>query len=374
MKVAIIGAGNVGSTSAMRIAEKGLADVVMIDIKQGLARAKALDISDAAHITMHEFKITGTEDFSEIKDAAVVVVTAGLPRKPGMKREELLSKNKEITRGVAAHIRKYAPKSVVIVVTNPLDVMSYVMLEECGFSRKNVLGMAGDLDASRFIGLLAEKLGVKVLITPGANARGVAELAFGHILAAIRSIPFCDSAIKKEKWQRRKGIELDGKTLGLIGCGNIGKYVAKFALGFDMKVLAYDPFKDENFKPSNNFKYCGFDELISSSDIISLHCPPNTDGSALINADTICNMKDGVYIVNTARAELLNDKAVLGALDSGKIAGLTLDVFAPEPPEDWSLAKHPNVVSTAHVGGFTTESVDRAVGMAVDNLINELKK
>ena len=161
MKVAIIGAGNVGSTSAMRIVEKGLAEVVMIDIKQGLARAKALDISDAAHITMHEFKITGTEDFSEIKGAAVVVVTAGLPRKPGMKREELLSKNKEIIQEVAAHIKKYAPKSVVIVVTNPLDVMSYVMLEECGFSGKNVLGMAGDLDASRFIGLIAEKLGAK---------------------------------------------------------------------------------------------------------------------------------------------------------------------------------------------------------------------
>jgi len=161
MKVAIIGAGNVGSTSAMRVAEKGLADVVMVDVKQGLARAKALDISDAAHLVMHEIKITGTEAFSEIKGAAVVVVTAGLPRKPGMKREELLFKNKEIIQGVAGHIKNYAPKSVVIVVTNPLDVMSYIMFKECGFSRKKVLGMAGDLDASRFIGLIAEELGAK---------------------------------------------------------------------------------------------------------------------------------------------------------------------------------------------------------------------
>ena len=117
-----------------------------------------------------------------------------------------------------------------------------------------------------------------------------------------------------------------------------------------------------------------FDELIEQSDIISLHCPPSEDGSALIDADNIYNMKDGVYIVNTARAELLDDDAVLNALESCKIAGLTLDVFSPEPPENWRLAKHPSVVATAHIGGFTNESVDRAVGMAVDNLINELKQ
>ena len=220
----------------------------------------------------------------------------------------------------------------------------------------------------------AKRLNIKILITPGANARGVAELAFGHILSAVRSIPFCDSAIKQQNWQRKKGIELQDKTLGLVGCGNIGKYVAKFALGFDMKILAYDPFKDDGFKPSNNFQYSSFDELIEQSDIISLHCPPKDNGSALIDETVISKMKDGVYIINTGRAELLDDAAVLNELDSGKIAGLTLDVFSPEPPDNWRLAKHQNVVATAHVGGFTKESVDRAVGMAIDNLINELKK
>lgn len=219
----------------------------------------------------------------------------------------------------------------------------------------------------------AERAGIKILITPGANARGVAELAFGHILSAVRSIPFCDSAIKQQNWQRKKGIELQGKTLGLVGCGNIGKYVAAFALGFDMKVLAYDPFKDESFKPSEDFKYCSFDKLIEESDLITLHCPPKDDGFTLINEAVISKMKDGVYIVNTARAELVDDEAILYALDTGRIAGLTLDVFTPEPPEDWRLAKHPNVVATAHVGSFTKESIDRAVSMAVDNLINELK-
>lgn len=158
MKVAIIGAGNVGSTAAMRIAEKGLADVVMIDIKKGSAKAKALDITDAASIIGHEIVVAGTEDFAGLKDSSVVVITAGFPRKAGMAREELLAKNAAIVRDVCGNIKKYAPAAIVIVVTNPLDIMTYVTLKECGFPRQRVLGMAGDLDTSRFKGLIAEKL------------------------------------------------------------------------------------------------------------------------------------------------------------------------------------------------------------------------
>lgn len=215
--------------------------------------------------------------------------------------------------------------------------------------------------------------GIKILITPGANSFGVAELAFGHILSVTRSIPFCDAAIKRSDWQRKKGVELKGKVLGIVGCGSIGRYVTQLALGFNMQVLAYDPFADKSFHPSEKFKYCSFDELVGRADIISLHCPANEDGSALIDDKVISKMKAGVYIVNTARAELLDEDAVLRALDCGKIAGLALDVFSPEPPEDWRLAKHENVVATAHIGGFTRESVDRSVGMAVDNLISALK-
>jgi len=158
MKVAIIGAGNVGSTTAMRIAERGLADVVMIDIKKGSARAKALDITDAASMIGHEAVVAGTEDFGELKDSSVVVITAGFPRKPGMAREELLAKNSAIVKDVCGNIKRYAPTAIVIVVTNPLDIMTYVTLEECGFPKQRVLGMAGDLDTSRFKGLIAEKL------------------------------------------------------------------------------------------------------------------------------------------------------------------------------------------------------------------------
>ena len=198
-------------------------------------------------------------------------------------------------------------------------------------------------------------------------------MTFGHILSGIRSIPFCDRAIKQQDWQRRKGVELETKILGLVGCGNIGKYVAQFALGLDMKVLAYDPFKDESFKPSEHFTYSSFEQLIETSDVISLHCPPNEDGSAFIDKATIAKMKEGVYLVNTARAELIDDDALLEALECGKVAGVGLDVFSPEPPDNWRLAQHPNVVATTHIGGFTKESIDRSVSMAVDNLIKELQ-
>jgi phosphoglycerate dehydrogenase-like enzyme len=218
----------------------------------------------------------------------------------------------------------------------------------------------------------AAQADIKVCRAVGANARGVAELTFAHILAAARSVPFSDSAMKNEVWERRKGIELCGCTLGLVGCGNIGKIVARFALGFDMSVLAYDPYADESFNPSQFFKYCGLDDLLAQSDVISLHCPPSADGTPLVNTEAIEKMKDGVYLINTARAELLDNSAVSKALEDGKIGGLTLDVFETEPPRDWELVKHDRVVATPHIGGYTKESIDRAVGVAVDNLLTEL--
>ena len=219
----------------------------------------------------------------------------------------------------------------------------------------------------------AERNGVQVLRAAGANARGVAELTFGHILAAVRSIPFSDAAMKQQRWERRKGVELIGRTLGLVGCGVIGRLVAQFALAFDMDVVAYDPFADESFKPSDRFKFGSLDDVVAGSDVISLHCPAQSDGSPLIDAAAIEKMCDGVYIINTARASLLDDAAVLAGLESGKIAGVVVDAFDPEPPTDWTLAGHEKVISSPHIGGFTSESIDRAVSVAVENLIEALK-
>jgi malate dehydrogenase len=161
MKIAIVGAGNVGATLAMRVAEKGLADVTLVDVKEGIAKAKSHDLSDAAPLLRHESKIEGTEALNGIAGSSLVVVTAGFPRKPGMKREELLAKNKAIVGAVAESIKVNAPGAIIIVVTNPLDIMTHIAFKVSGFQKNRVFGMAGDLDASRFATLIAEKLDVK---------------------------------------------------------------------------------------------------------------------------------------------------------------------------------------------------------------------
>lgn len=219
---------------------------------------------------------------------------------------------------------------------------------------------------------VARRLGIRVRKAVAANARGVAELTMAHILALTRWVSLGDRAIKAGSWQRRKGIELIGRTLGLVGCGSIGRLVARFALGMDMKVLAYDVAADSSFAPGESFAWASLDAVLGGSDIISLHCPAPADGACLIDAAAMAKMKKGVYLINTARAELVDDAALAVALESGQVAGASMDVFRTEPPDEDPLPAHDRVLATPHVGGFTDESVDRAVEMAVDNLLAEL--
>ncbi|MDO8536367.1 MAG: malate dehydrogenase [Candidatus Omnitrophota bacterium] len=159
-KVSIIGAGAVGATLAQRVLESGIADVVLLDIVKNLALGKAMDLSDASPIVAHERSIIGTDDYKDIGSSDIVVITAGLPRKPGMTRDELISKNAGIIKDVASKVKAHAPKSIIIVVTNPLDVMTYLTYKVTGFPKNRVIGMAGALDGSRFIYLIASALGV----------------------------------------------------------------------------------------------------------------------------------------------------------------------------------------------------------------------
>lgn len=161
-KVSVIGAGNVGASTARLIVQKELADVVLVDIVEGLPQGKALDILESGPIEGFDSKIIGTNSYQEIQNSKVTVITAGLPRKPGMSRLDLLEKNHRIVKSVIQNIVDTAPETIIVMVTNPLDVMTYVAFKESGFKSSHVLGQAGVLDSSRFRSFIAMELGVSV--------------------------------------------------------------------------------------------------------------------------------------------------------------------------------------------------------------------
>jgi len=186
MKISVIGAGNVGSLAAMRIAQDGLGDVLLIDIVKGLAHGKALDLEDARPLLKYNYNLKGSDDISQIKDSDIVVVTAGLARKPGMSREELLAKNALILKDVCLKIKELAKKAIVIIVTNPLDIMTFYALKITGFKPNKLFGMGISLDTARFNNLIACEFNLPVTdidaLVIGAHGEGMLPLpAFAKV-------------------------------------------------------------------------------------------------------------------------------------------------------------------------------------------------
>jgi malate dehydrogenase len=161
-RVTVIGAGNVGSTTAQRIIETGLADVVLVDIVEGMPQGKALDLAEAAPVVGYDVRVTGTNDYADTAGSKIIVVTSGLARQPGMSRDDLLAKNAAIVRSVVEQAVAVSPDAIIIVVTNPLDAMCHVAMRASGFGRDRVLGMAGVLDSARFRHFIADELNVSV--------------------------------------------------------------------------------------------------------------------------------------------------------------------------------------------------------------------
>lgn len=161
-KLTVVGAGFVGSTCAHWAAAKELADVVLVDINDGVAKGKALDLFEASPVECFDSRVTGTNDYKDTAGSDVVIITAGLPRKPGMSRDDLLATNSKIMKEVCRGLREYCPNAMVIVVSNPLDAMAYVAMKEMGLPRERILGMAGVLDGARFRSFIAEELNVSV--------------------------------------------------------------------------------------------------------------------------------------------------------------------------------------------------------------------
>jgi len=161
-KVTVVGAGNVGATAAQRLAEKGLCDVVLVDIVEGVPQGKSLDLTEAAPVEKHDCKVTGTNSYEDTAGSDIVIITAGIPRKPGMSRDDLIGTNAGIVKSVTEQIVKYSPETILIIVSNPLDAMCHVAYEASGFPKNRVIGMAGVLDSARFRAFIAMELNVSV--------------------------------------------------------------------------------------------------------------------------------------------------------------------------------------------------------------------
>jgi malate dehydrogenase len=161
-KISVIGAGNVGATAAQRIVERELADVVLVDILEGVPMGKALDLSEAAPIEKHDARLIGANDYEPTKNSDVIIITSGIPRKPGMSRDDLLATNARIMKSVVSQVVRFSPQAVLIIVSNPLDAMCHVAFEASGFPRNRVMGMAGVLDSARFRTFIAREMEVSV--------------------------------------------------------------------------------------------------------------------------------------------------------------------------------------------------------------------
>lgn len=217
----------------------------------------------------------------------------------------------------------------------------------------------------------AEKMDITLKITPGTNSRGVAELTIGLLFSLVRSIPQTNNSIKEGNWDRLKGMEIQGKTLGVVGTGMIGQQVISMAKGMGMKILAYDLYPNESIGNRDDVCYSTMEKLLKESDIVTLHCP--CGNTPLIDETAITQMKQKSYLINTGRSALVDAPAILSALQSGKLSGYAVDVFDKEPPEITPLLKHKKVITTAHIGGFTAESVDRSTRAAVRNILDVLE-
>lgn len=219
----------------------------------------------------------------------------------------------------------------------------------------------------------ARTLGISVSNTPGANAQAVAELTFGMLLSLARNIPHLHEETRNGKWSRSTGTELFGKTIGILGLGAIGKRLAKCCEGFDMKILAYDPYIQQDYCSKNGILPVSLDILLRESDFITLHLPLNDTTYHMIDAEAIEKMKPSAILVNASRGGIIDEAAAYRALTNQKLGGLGLDAFEKEPPEVSPLFQLSNVIVTPHAGAHTREATQAMGNMAVENLIQMLE-
>ena len=286
------------------------------------------------------------EAFEELKAVPDFEVTL----KTGMDEEELVKTIPEFNATVV--------RSATKVTSRAIEAASNLeLIVRAGIGLDNI-----DVKA-------AEAKGIQVANTPAATSISVAEHTFALMLAAVRNHGKANLSMKEHKWEKKllSGTELYQKTLGIIGIGRIGQELAKRALAFGMKVVAFDVIE---VKTDLDVKQVSWEELLVQADIITLHLPLTEKTKHMISDKEFEMMKDGVILINASRGGTVDEKALLKALNSGKVRAAALDVFEKEPPVEFSLIDHPNVIATPHIGAAAKEGQARA-GMEVVNILKE---
>ena len=259
----------------------------------------------------------------------------------------------------------------VVVVSSKTKVRAPHIDEAKGSNLKLII--RGGVGVDNIDVKYAEENGIMVRNTPNASSQSVAECALAHMFACARFISIAGAAMRNDIWDKKaysKGIELQGKTLGIIGFGRIGAHLGVMAKAIGMNVVATRSSRTSGTDEATGIPYVTLDELLEKSDFISLHAPA-LPGGPLVNADTIAKMKDGVCIINTSRGGNVDEKALLEALNSGKVRAAGLDVWAEEPSKNHDLYSHPMVSCTPHIGAQTVEAQKR-IGAEIVEIISKM--
>jgi D-3-phosphoglycerate dehydrogenase len=304
---------------------------------------------------MPDYNILITDGLDE-RGQSILRSSARVDDKTGISADDLL---------------KVIPDYDAMIVRGRTKVTASVM---DAASKLKVIGRAGvgvdniDLEA-------AKKHKITVVNAPLSTSLAVAELTFALLLALAREIPRADESMKKGQWLKKEleGVELNGKTLGIIGLGRIGVEVGKRASAFGMNVIAYDPLISENDIKQRGAEPVSIQDLFAWSDFISLHLPLNVQTRDFIGPLAFSQMKDGVRIVCAARGGIIDESALLEALNHGKVAGAALDVFGQEPPGLTGTVSHPRVIATPHIGAQTAEAQSRASEDIANEVLSALR-
>ena len=222
----------------------------------------------------------------------------------------------------------------------------------------------------------ASKKGIVVMNTPGGNTVTTGEHAIAMLMSLTRNIPQACASMKQGIWDKKSfsGHEVNDKVLGIIGMGRVGSIVASRAQGLRMKVMAFDPFITPEHAASQGIELATLDEIYAKADYITIHTPMTKETRGMINKDAFAKMKKGVMIINCARGGIIDDAALLEALDSGKVYGAAIDVFEQEPPTDWTVVNHPRVIATPHLGASTEEAQENVALAVAEQFVDFFKK